>query len=291
MKMFSDCSGNCILCGCYGCCLAGHGDDDFIPASDEDLQLRLAKGKFTDEARQEILDELKRRGVHVVDVVNFDSDNPKLAANSNSSINIINDNDYSNYASLCNINDEDGKLFNEDRSTLKIELDSINDKSHQPKFESIKTLMAHDILKDKPFEDVVSVAISNMRTEFDSKLNQMYIEACTSVNVDPDALVKLTKRNKELEDRLSKMHDWVLKSKRYPDADEFTDVDETYGESFYRRLLIAYKTDTLNYAIGYFDGNNFIREYPMGYIISDADVIGWKILDPCISDLVDKGEY
>jgi glycosylphosphatidylinositol transamidase (GPIT) subunit GPI8 len=40
--MFSDCSGPCIACACHGGgCLAGHGDDDFVAASDEELNKRL----------------------------------------------------------------------------------------------------------------------------------------------------------------------------------------------------------------------------------------------------------
>ncbi|MCI8378566.1 MAG: hypothetical protein HFH72_08610 [Lachnospiraceae bacterium] len=35
MKMFSDCSGECCVCACGRGCLAGHGDDDFYPASKE----------------------------------------------------------------------------------------------------------------------------------------------------------------------------------------------------------------------------------------------------------------
>jgi len=36
MKMFSDCSGKCEDCAIdyYGGCLAGHGDDDFIPMTE-----------------------------------------------------------------------------------------------------------------------------------------------------------------------------------------------------------------------------------------------------------------
>ena len=33
MKIGSDCSGPCILCACSGGCLAGHGDDDYVPIS------------------------------------------------------------------------------------------------------------------------------------------------------------------------------------------------------------------------------------------------------------------
>lgn len=44
MKMFSDCSGPCLTCVCYGHgCIAGHGDDYWSPAPQEELRARLAE--------------------------------------------------------------------------------------------------------------------------------------------------------------------------------------------------------------------------------------------------------
>ena len=37
MIMFTNCSGSCITCACSNGCLAGHGDDDYIVKSKEDL--------------------------------------------------------------------------------------------------------------------------------------------------------------------------------------------------------------------------------------------------------------
>lgn len=61
MKLFSDCSGPCILCACSGGCLAGHGDDDFCPASSDTLFKRL-KTTSSDDNKITILGELKKRG-------------------------------------------------------------------------------------------------------------------------------------------------------------------------------------------------------------------------------------
>lgn len=47
MKMFSDCSGECCVCACSGGCLAGHGDDDFTPASEEEIVRRLEAGEYS----------------------------------------------------------------------------------------------------------------------------------------------------------------------------------------------------------------------------------------------------
>ena len=46
MKMFSDCSGECCVCACSGFCLAGHGDDDFTPATKEKIIENLNEGKY-----------------------------------------------------------------------------------------------------------------------------------------------------------------------------------------------------------------------------------------------------
>lgn len=46
MKMFSDCSGECCVCACGDFCLAGHGDDDFSPASTEQVRERLDNGRY-----------------------------------------------------------------------------------------------------------------------------------------------------------------------------------------------------------------------------------------------------
>lgn len=48
MKLFSDCSGECCVCACAGGCLAGHGDDDFYPATKEQVIDRLDKAQYKD---------------------------------------------------------------------------------------------------------------------------------------------------------------------------------------------------------------------------------------------------
>lgn len=42
MKFFSICS-DCLTCACSGGCLAGHGDDDYVRASNAELKKRLDK--------------------------------------------------------------------------------------------------------------------------------------------------------------------------------------------------------------------------------------------------------
>ena len=62
MKLFSDCVGNCCICAVAGgLCLAGIGDDDFVPASKEEIINRLDKNEnYTDRFyRDRMIDFLK----------------------------------------------------------------------------------------------------------------------------------------------------------------------------------------------------------------------------------------
>ena len=49
MKLLCDCSGECCVCYCGGGCIAGHGDDDFMPASKEKIIDNLDKGKYPND--------------------------------------------------------------------------------------------------------------------------------------------------------------------------------------------------------------------------------------------------
>lgn len=49
MKMFSDCTGQCVLCTAFRGCLAGHGDDHYQRAPEPMLRRRL------EELRLELL--------------------------------------------------------------------------------------------------------------------------------------------------------------------------------------------------------------------------------------------
>lgn len=46
MKMFSNCSGECCVCANGGACLTRHSDDDFSPASKEQIIENLDKGRY-----------------------------------------------------------------------------------------------------------------------------------------------------------------------------------------------------------------------------------------------------
>ena len=59
MKMFSVC-GDCGICGCGDGCLAGHGDDDYIPATKEQVIERLDKKQYPSH-RNKMIKYLKEK--------------------------------------------------------------------------------------------------------------------------------------------------------------------------------------------------------------------------------------
>ena len=69
MKLFSDCSGECCVCSSGGFCLAGHGDDDFSPASKEKIIERLDKAEYPRD-KDYMIQYLAKLGYHY-DVSNY----------------------------------------------------------------------------------------------------------------------------------------------------------------------------------------------------------------------------
>lgn len=60
MKVFSNCSGECCVCAFDNVCVAGHGDDDFVPASKEQIIQKLDNGYFPND-REYMIDYLKEK--------------------------------------------------------------------------------------------------------------------------------------------------------------------------------------------------------------------------------------
>ena len=79
MKMFSDCSGECCLCACAGFCLAGHGDDDFCPATKDQIIDRLNKGEWS-HYKDFMIDHLLKVHGHEYDPARFgfEKSEPKI---------------------------------------------------------------------------------------------------------------------------------------------------------------------------------------------------------------------
>jgi len=60
MIQFTDCSGECAVCACGDACAAGHGDDDYCPASKDQLISRLSMDRYAGN-RQLMIDTLKQK--------------------------------------------------------------------------------------------------------------------------------------------------------------------------------------------------------------------------------------
>lgn len=60
MKFFTDCSGICAICAYGEHCLAGHGDDHFVPADKEQIISRLDNNRFS-SFRKDMIDYLKHK--------------------------------------------------------------------------------------------------------------------------------------------------------------------------------------------------------------------------------------
>ena len=67
------------------------------------------------------------------------------------------------------------------------------------------------------------------------------------------------------------VQEWISVEDRLPGKEEYTATTE-YGTEYYIRLLIAYKTDTVEYEIGYYDGYKWMTEEPIRLL---KDVIAW----------------
>ena len=67
------------------------------------------------------------------------------------------------------------------------------------------------------------------------------------------------------------VQEWIPVTEMLPSKEEYTAKAED-GTEYYIRLLIAYKTDTVEYEIGYYDGSKWMTEKPIRLI---KDVVAW----------------
>ena len=72
---------------------------------------------------------------------------------------------------------------------------------------------------------------------------------------------------------------WIPVGERLPEKNEYfadTSSDREFPNGYYRRLEIAYMTDTVEYTHGYYDGYKWMDKW-YGII---KNVVAWKIHDP-----------
>lgn len=77
-------------------------------------------------------------------------------------------------------------------------------------------------------------------------------------------------------DRIPAIDQWIPVTERVPMKEEYL-AKAKDGEEYMVRLLIAYQSDTVGYAIGYYDGFKWLDERSMRRI---TDVIAWKPFFP-----------
>ena len=96
-------------------------------------------------------------------------------------------------------------------------------------------------------------------------------EKCNSENPKwtPSRVKTLIARQKAAD--VAPVQKWIPVTERLPIKEEYTAKAED-GTEYYVRLLIAYKTDTVEYKIGYYDGYKWMAEMSIRLI---KDVVAW----------------
>lgn len=72
---------------------------------------------------------------------------------------------------------------------------------------------------------------------------------------------------------------WIPVEERLPEKNEYfvdTSSNKDFPNGYYRRLEIAYMTDTIEYAHGYYDGYKWMDKY----LSAIKNVFAWRIHEP-----------
>lgn len=77
---------------------------------------------------------------------------------------------------------------------------------------------------------------------------------------------------------------WIPVEERLPEKNEYfadTSSDREFPNGYYRRLEIAYMTDTIEYVHGYYDGYKWMDKYHD----TIKNVVAWRIHEPIAFDV------
>ena len=80
---------------------------------------------------------------------------------------------------------------------------------------------------------------------------------------------------------------WISVDERLPEKNEYfveTSSDKDFPNGYYKRLEIAYMTDTIEYAHGYYDGYKWMDKY----LDTIKNVVAWRIHEPYRPERSDK---
>ena len=72
---------------------------------------------------------------------------------------------------------------------------------------------------------------------------------------------------------------WISVEERLPEKNEYfveTSSDKDFPNGYYKRLEIAYVTDTIEYVHGYYDGYKWMDKY----LDTIKNVVAWRIHEP-----------
>lgn len=72
---------------------------------------------------------------------------------------------------------------------------------------------------------------------------------------------------------------WISVEERLPEKNEYfvdTNSNKDFPNGYYRRLEIAYMTDTVEYVHGYYDGHKWMDKY----LDTIKNIVAWKIHEP-----------
>ena len=72
---------------------------------------------------------------------------------------------------------------------------------------------------------------------------------------------------------------WIPVDDRLPEKNEYfveTSSDKDFPNGYYKRLEIAYMTDTIEYVHGYYDGYKWMDKY----LDTIKNVVAWRIHEP-----------
>lgn len=144
--------------------------------------------------------------------------------------------------------------------------------------------MERELEKDlKEIEYLIYVHKERENTHTQSVLERVHeiIEPCAKAARTLSELEKLLSRENGPEiTRSSRDNDgWIPVEERLPEKNEYfvdTSSNKEFPNGYYRRLEIAYMTDTVEYIHGYYDGYKWMDEY----LDAIKNVVAWRIHEP-----------
>lgn len=100
------------------------------------------------------------------------------------------------------------------------------------------------------------------------------------VKEEPGVTKEFLKQCKQVVKKYEKNYSgWISLEERMPEKNEYfveTSSDKDFPNGYYKRLEIAYMTDTIEYVHGYYDGYKWMDKY----LDTIKNVVAWRIHEP-----------